>query len=453
MLTVDSLKKNGHQTADLSYFPRWKRDDPRESATLLACTMNMGPLPFCHHGFGVKDGGLVTDVWTAFGLERLMRVRQLGYVKHPFVINLDGSVEEGLRFDHTRGMHVLDVMSVIMLIAENNRPQLERLHPRAIELLRFAALTHDTLTPAGGDTIKPIDPNGFDEDACYHRLFSDLPGREERHALCRELGFAWTAAEEIVHGNGLFGTLLDMADKIGYVSRDAGQFIDYCRRGERRLYFPEYPHIAKLVKEDPWIGAWWESVRVDGDLTWVEDGERLGRFLELRLRLFKGLYFHERRTMDIVLPYVVTEFLYRSGRLKRDELLRMSDEQLEERIAEFCGVELIALRKVAPAEMKMESFADEVSARHRERRLIIDGIPFVHVENIGAPLKPALKFLVRGPNGPDLFRRVYRDKTKEIEELCKVKKPFRLCYFREDVLTREHRKALLAFRRERAGLG
>jgi hypothetical protein len=56
--------------------------------------------------------------------------------------------------------------------------------------------------------------------------------------------------------------------------------------------------------------------------------------------------------MDIVLPYVVTEFLYRSGRLKRDELLRMSDEQLEERIAEFCGVELIELRKVAPAEMK-----------------------------------------------------------------------------------------------------
>ncbi|HVM90449.1 MAG TPA: hypothetical protein VMU11_00950 [Verrucomicrobiae bacterium] len=453
MLTVDSLKKSGYETADLSFFPKWKRDDPRQTPAEHACEMIMRPLPFCHYGFGVKDG-LTLRAWDLFGLERLMRIRQLAFVKHPFVMHLDGTVEEGLCFDHSRGMHVLDVMSVITLIAENNRRQLERLHPAAFNLLRLAALTHDTLTPAGGDTVKMIDPDAFDEDARYHQLFSDMLGRERRHALCRELGFHWMDVDKAVQGKGLFGTLLDMADKTGYVTRDAGQFLQYCRGTEAgRAYFEEYPQIQRLVKADPWIGAWWESVRVDGETAWVDDGERLGRFLELRLRLFRGLYYHDLRTRDFVLPIVVTDYLYRTGRLKRAELLEMSDEQLEVRLAEFCGVPLHGMHKIAPVEMATERFVHMTEARHRERQLLIQGTPFVFVENIAAPLKPAMKFLVRGKNGPDQFHRVYREEAKRLHELCDIRKPIRLCYFKEDRIPKEHRKALLAYRREQAGLG
>jgi hypothetical protein len=453
MLTVESLKKSGHKTADLMLFPKWKKNDPRTSEALLGCTMNLSPLPFAHHGFGVKDDGLVMRTWDAFGLERLMRVRQLAFVKHPFVLNLDGSVEESLCFDHSRGIHVLDVMSVISLIAENNRPQLERLHPAAFDLLRLAALTHDTLTPAGGDTIKMIDPEAFDEDASYHQLFSDMEGREARHALCRELGFYWMDVDKIVQGKGLFGTLLDMADKSGYVTRDAGQFLQYCRGARSgRAYFEEYANIEKLVRSDPWIGAWWESVRVDGDTAWVDDGERLGRFLELRLRLFRGLYYHDKRTRDFVLPLVVTEYLYRTGQLKRADLLEMSDEQLEARIADFCGVPLHGMRKIAPVEMATEKFTQLVDARNRERQLLIQGTPFVLIENIASPLKPATKFLVRGRKGPDQFHRVFREETKRLYELCENRQPYRLCYFKEDRIPDSHRKALLKHRREQAGL-
>ena len=454
MLTIESLKERKQEVDDVTFFPRWKKNDPDESQTYLAHTMNVLSLPFSHHGFGVKDDGLVIKTWIAFGLERLKRVRQLGFVKHPFMMSLDGAIEEGLCFNHSRGNHVLDVMSVLTLMAFNNRTKLEREHPAALNLLRVAALTHDALTPAGGDTIKGIDPEAFDEDAAYYRLFAEMAGREERHALCRELGFNWPDAERTVIGHGLFGQLLDMADKISYVGRDTRQFLDYCKGSyERKGYFPEYQRIAQLVKEDPWICGWWESVRIDQDRAWVEDSERLGRFLELRLRMFRGLYYHGKRTMDIVLPVVVSGFLYKTGKLNRDKLLAMSDEQLENVIAEFCGVDHLDLRKVAPAEMKMESFATEREARDREKQYIILGHPFVHMENIRTPLKPsANKFYVRRGKLPEAFSTVFPKKAKELEELCVIDKPFRLCHFTETCLPSSHRKDLLRYRREQVGL-
>jgi len=343
MLTIDSLAKRGHQAEDLSYFPCWKKEEAAlETKVLRSCDMNIMSLPYCHHGFGIKDGGLTLKAWVSFELERLHRVRQLAFVKHPFVLSMAGDIDEGLCFDHSRGMHVLDVMSVITLIAENNRSELPLSHRTLTPIyntLRLAALTHDALTPAGGDTIKTLDPEALDEDAHYFDLFRDPETSEERIALCVKYGVNIHDLTETVQGKGLAGTVLDMADKTAYVARDTSQFMNYCFASRRRkIHFPEYASIAKLVEKDPWICGWWESVRVKRDYAWVEDGERLGRFLELRLRMFRGLYYHGKRTMDIILPVVVAGHLYASGQLTRADLLQMSDEQLERRIAKFCGV-------------------------------------------------------------------------------------------------------------------
>ncbi len=450
MPTVDSLARESHLHDDLVFAPR------AENASDFI--MMLSPLPFSHPDFGVKDGGLTLDIWNAFRLERLMHVRQLAFTQHPFILDMDGTIDEGAHFTHTRGGHVLDVMAVLSLIADNNRETLP-FHGSSspTRLLRVAGLVHDALTPAGGDAIKMIDPVGLDEDANFPRIFYGASASEnEPERACRELGVSKRELAEVILGKGTLGTLLDMADKISYVARDTGQFLGFCQDGpNREPYFPEYPHVAELVRKDPWICGWWESVRVKRDYAWVEDGERLGRFLELRLRMFRGLYLRGPRTMDFVLPITVAGYLYRSGKLDREDLLRMTDLDLDRRIAKFCGLrEQWELHKLSRKEATMETFPKEEDARTRERELVASGRPFVFREDIQKPLKPATHLLVRRPGRASLerFRDAYPEKTEELKTLCKHERPYVVCSFRENTLPPEHRTALLAYRREQVGL-
>ena len=127
---------------------------------------------------------------------------------------LSGIKGSGTLFAHTRYLHTHDAHALAFLLARNNGlSQDDENH------LRVAALTHDALTPAGGDSIKLVAPALLDEEANYPKLF-ERPGWE---SLKNEFQLSEERLQAIVRNQGTLGVLLDFADKIfhiGPVSRD-----------------------------------------------------------------------------------------------------------------------------------------------------------------------------------------------------------------------------------------
>ena len=87
----------------------------------------------------------------------------------------------------------------------------------ALQHLSVAALTHDIFTPAGGDSTKLLYPAMFDEDANYKDLFVTAGWK----TLQGKYSFDEQLILQTVQGKLYFGQILDLADKLGYVSRDA----------------------------------------------------------------------------------------------------------------------------------------------------------------------------------------------------------------------------------------
>jgi hypothetical protein len=177
-------------------------------------------------------GGYVVDVdsetliggaFAAFNLSRLSDIRQLAWLTIPV---LDEDRKEAdyypMRHEHTRLVHVLDVAALVTaLIAKLELSSCEA------NTLVLAAITHDARTPAGGDTTKLIDRKFFDEDLHYAELLDGegVPELLERFNVPRQL------LVETVHGKGVLGRLLDVADKTAYLSRDASIFHQRVRGG------------------------------------------------------------------------------------------------------------------------------------------------------------------------------------------------------------------------------
>jgi hypothetical protein len=125
-------------------------------------------IPYMGIGFIIPDGGLVVDTIRAANLFRLGGIGQLGLLHAPIIgSGITSSIS--MLYRHDRYVHSLCVGFICNMIAEN-----VGLSQNLINHAVVAGLTHDTLTPAGGDTVKRIDPEAFDEDQNYNDLFSGI---------------------------------------------------------------------------------------------------------------------------------------------------------------------------------------------------------------------------------------------------------------------------------------
>lgn len=356
----------------------------------------------------IRPRDLMERAIRVFGLDRLREIKQLAYIHEAY--------REGGRaktYPHTRYQHVCDTAALATLMGRN-----VKLDEIEMEVLRLAAITHDALTPAGGDMVKEFDDGAFDEDAHYEWLLQrfDWSSIRSKYKIPR------VQLIETVQGLGRLGALLDIADKIAYISRDTAMFLKGDSSGS-----PFDKRIRTLVKLRPAICAWWDSVALDGSRVYVRDLETLGDFLELRVLMFREVYYGDRTKFLRLFMSPILEYFYETKLLSGGQLLRQDDRDLDQLIGGLTGLALNCFdgRMGNP---NVEYHDTLESAHARVVELLEIGNPFSVVREIGKFIKPASHFLVDDGGGIVSYREARPDRAAEIELLSKPQPPVRLYY-------------------------
>lgn len=451
-LSADVLRELGVVQLEEDFFvypadaARLDNDNAQVFEILAECTLNVPHFPFGGFGYSIAEEGMVETVARIFGLLRLQYVGQLGFLQDP-IFGWSRGVVQPARFTHTRFLHSLDVYALVTLIARNNW---KKLGAEQVRALQVAALTHDVLTPAGGDTIKHIDPRLLNEDSHYREVLS----QEEVAGWCILNHIDQPLLVDTVAGKGLLGSLLDLADKIAYVGRDTSQYLTYPhQQGEavdpQQPWPPEYRAIQRIISDVPDICTLWDAVSIKDGQVFVEDVDRLVQFLTLRARMFQGLYLNvyarygEERVMETLVNH-----LYTTGRLSRNDLLAMTDFELIQAVEDFFGILnpniSVDFKEMGP---HFEFFPDLESARKRERELLESGVVFVKAEDVKESANPATDILVQ-EDGNILPLCEARPKAAErIERIIGTPNPVRVSYLTGKIpLKKKMREAVIRSR-------
>lgn len=373
-------------------------------------------LPYTQYGYIILEGGIISDAIRAFGLERLFGVRQLGFMMNPISreIELNSAT---LGFDHTRGIHSLDVVAYLRLIEINN-PNIFNSN-----LLSIGGISHDALTPAGSDTTKLINLNLFDEDIHYGELLNG----DGWNFLKMKYGVHEEELKEMILNKGPHGQALDIADKLAYTGRDTWMFVGIFEKLELELKSLRYREIENIIKKYPNFCNVLENVKIqkNKEMT-VGNGLKLSIFLTVRALMSTELYNNKfSRFLEYMLSKRVIKLLFENGSITYNELLRWKDFQLEEKIWEFLGC------KYYPTSFKKSHYEKFVNNEERQNRLTklkennsIVAIPddFISVAN-----KTGVdKFFVKRKNKIMTLRQALPEKAREIEKIMTFEPSFGL---------------------------
>ncbi|MFA6534022.1 MAG: HD domain-containing protein [Patescibacteria group bacterium] len=393
----------------------------------------------------VLEDGLIEELCRALKVFRLRNIRQLGFLHDPiFDDDLSGRLVLKDRFCHTRYAHSLDVMVLATLMGVNcGLGQDDLLH------LRVAALTHDVMTPAGGDTIKFIDPAGLNEETNYYQLLVGPAWQklETKHALSAERLIA------IVKNQGVLGELLDLADKIAYVAFDSwvyqhrydGLDVINCSG-----IFSGQKLIIDLLQRQPFICGLWDAVRVIDNRAVVTDALRLGDFLKLRALLCRHFYYHPGTRFEEATTATLAGYLYGTGQLTKDDLLEKTDDYLDRVMADFLELRHYNYPDVIihPGLAQVEEFADQESARQREQELVELGNVFCCTEDFSRGFKTGANLLTQQDGQVMPLAEAQPRLAAELAELSRFSQPYRVYWTTELHLPPAKLKALQAWRRE-----
>lgn len=399
-------------------------------------------LPYSSVSYCIRNRGLTYAIERACDLWRITDVRQLGNLSDPTITQDNPVYRCELRHRHTRYMHVMDVQTVLLLIAMNNGfSERDTIH------LRVSGILHDALTPAHGDTTKLIDPEAFDEDANVRTLFQ----MEGWMAVREKYDLDEDVIADTVQGKGLFGELLDIADKICYVARDAWAFVERC--GSAKDYdLPEGARsLLGILKGYPKICDLWETVTVANDRRAVFlDGAWLGAFLRLRALLFRYFYFSPNsRYVEYILAKVMLSYFYCTKKLTAKMLLSMRDGDVDDMIGEFVGPQWVMHQPESVGRPHSEAFDTLQEARLREQEIIASGNPLTLIEHLGGKCKPSTDYLVLSGKGSIWpFSETYPMASELIRQTATLKHPVQLYYVPDPQMKAETLQALLDFRKK-----
>lgn len=377
-------------------------------------------MPFTGFGYVVEEGGLTEATMRAFGIYRLHCIRQLGFLHDPVVREAYSGVEgSGSLFAHTRYLHTHDVHALALLIARNNSlSQDDERH------LRVAALTHDALTPAGGDTIKLVAPKLLDEETNYPLLFE----RPEWESLKQEYSLSEARLAAIVTNKGVLGRILDLADKIAYVALDASMFFHRLRFLGFTTGYEVFTGIRTFMDAHPRACTVWDSIVVEEGRVVVEDSELLADFLQLRAIMFRDVYYApEARFLEHMLAKIVVQYLVDEGTVTIPDLLAEDDRWLEERINEVMGGWFCMRTVGSDINSYAEAFLEECVARARQRELVAQGA-LTMLDRFDGSAASGSSLFVRAHGSVQPFGRACPKRARAIEGTLREAKPYRLYY-------------------------
>lgn len=332
------------------------------------------PIGFMQTGFSFSSTDFYVDFEEGKGVfaelyhtpawNRLGGISQLGYLVPPRPENwLDAKM--GLayttpQFHHTRWIHSL-IVAVLMelVLARSGFPE------QARAPMVLTAACHDIAMPAGGDSIKRVDPAGLDEEKNFSWVLRHhgLDTRWEKR-----FGFHLPLAQSWVENHGTMGELLNMVDRIAYTGLNCFH-IGRLRPGKIRSLCQRYPLLMDI----------WQDIRfVNGGSRFVfADPERLYRFILLRAYEHEELLFNPySRALDLFLKKLVLP-LYEKGEITREQLLTHDDEWLHWILNAHYPKTIKGY--IEPEELAWEKFNTEEEQREFCASL---GGRFDHVEHI-----------------------------------------------------------------------
>jgi len=428
-LLLDSLQRLYVDHSATESEPDWfgglptvvKRNIKRFIATtgeFIEPLFNIPDLPFSGFGYVVEEEGLIEATVRAFHQWRLSRVRQLGFLHPPFITDGDEMNHIMSCYGHERLSHSCDVGILLTLMWLNNRPALEGLNHH---LLRLAGQAHDTLTPAGGDSTKRIDLEAFDEDKHFRELFKlpDWPALRDRFQIDEE------QLVQTILNQGIFGQMLDLADKIAYTGRDVAAFLRLASPGSfvDSLFPTECGRIRELTERFPVFCGLWDSLRVENGLVYLADAKKLAIFLEIRALMFRVLYYNPAsRFVEDTIANVVIRHLYQTGIVDRTSLLQMTDSDLEQLIKEVTGIDSLSQLIGLHFSAQVQRFSSLAEAIREERRLV-DQQPgiFTLVSNFKPVSNSAVsKFNVKKKGKIIPFDQAYPTEARQIIDIMSV---------------------------------
>ncbi|MBI5220343.1 MAG: hypothetical protein HY978_00710 [Candidatus Liptonbacteria bacterium] len=404
-------------------------------------------LPFTGIGYLIENREFTRNVVDTFNLFRLARIRKLGLLHTAVVKEAERPRVASQVFDHTCYLHSLDVHAIASLLGIRSR-----LTPEQMAILRVAALSHDALTPAGGDTVKMIDRYLFDEDRHYPELLVG-PKWEQ---LRRKLSISADDLAQVVQSRGgALSGLLDLADKSAYVARDAEALLNRRWSGSDTTDVAQIRNaVERLLMRNPLAAGIWDSVELSDQRVVFTDPKRLQDFLTLRALLFRGLYYHAgARFLEGIVGQVIARYLYETGQLSRADLLSMDDSGLEQRVDQVVGRSFFVTMFGAADEARVESFDSLAAATAREEELIREGRPVTFVDEFKGVTKPGTHFWVQDKGNIKPFTEASPRAAQHIQRLINIDHPVRLYSTIEppggEPMSSEFQKAIAAYRQRR----
>ncbi|MDD5750321.1 MAG: hypothetical protein PHU56_01560 [Candidatus Pacebacteria bacterium] len=245
---------------------------------------------------------------------RLGGISQLGYLVPPKPDNWKSDtamIYPAPYFSHTRWAHSRLVAFLMeAILAKHDYTEQERLP------VVLASAYHDIATPAGGDSVKRVDPAGLDEEENFEWALRHY-GLAQRWS--DEYGFDMEKAKGWVNGRELFGRVLDVVDRMAYTALDC-YYVGSSRPCDVRSVGLKNP-----LTMDVWQDLKFNDGRSDFAFT---DPDRLFHFLLFRAYEHKDLLTNPySRAMDSLLQQLVKP-LYDKGTITREQLLLGDDNWL-----------------------------------------------------------------------------------------------------------------------------
>ncbi len=395
--------------------PEWLHEMPMSVRTWMrvqyALTQedtfaNVPGFPYTGLSYAVVCGGLTEEVYHAFNLNRLERIKQLGFLNQPGY-NKHLSVRQSLS-DGTRFLHSLDAMAIGSVIGHNLGLSAPRMHS-----LRTLLLSHDAAMPAGGDSVKLVDPAALDEDANYKKFVERAPFDRLRN----EFGVTKESLLEGIHNRGLLGEVLDIADKLAYIARDIHKCLHHLEAGYDRDQLGVRT-LLLLLKRFPYVCGVWDCVEEQDGHAVFTSIPRLAAFLKVRVLMFRELYYHpEARFGEYLMSRLFVKDLFQRGVLSSDRLLEMDDNELISLLDNRYGSGAI-LDTCSSDKSRCNAFKSPEEAREFVDSLKRDDHAFWLVDDNRLAIKTGTNLLVKGPNGPAPLREADRGVTREIEEMA-----------------------------------
>jgi hypothetical protein len=215
---------------------------------------------------------------------------------------------------HSRLLHATQVACLLYAITKK-----AGFNQNARKFFSAIGAYHDAATPAGGDAVMRINREKLSEEINFSRVLKTNGLESDLKAL----GFDLEFAQACVDGKGNWGHMLDIVDKISYVSLDVYYLCSNVPKS-----------IRVILRKNPLIIDVWQDINIGKQGIYFSNPERLYAFLFLRALLHHEFYYHpDCRKMEHII-FKEIKRLYDKSIINDEELVTHDDAWLMKKVYE-----------------------------------------------------------------------------------------------------------------------